>query len=210
MKALEPNIPRELRETDHIHDSLPRQGGSPWQREGRSRSRVAASLFGKGRGPVGLIIALLASCVGCYASEPAIYSLTLTQQLTLDKANIAMTPNMTPNTEITNSQGSTLFSNAWGGISVSKSGLYRVTVFQKVVTSTPNSSCIAILAIGQIIKRYKVVSVNSPVDEVHFTHVLRMNAGEQLQLILRPIVGPIELETGTDSSGFVIEEISSQ
>jgi hypothetical protein len=156
-----------------------------------------------------LLITLLASCLTCYASEPAIYSLTLTKQLTLDNANIAMSAQMTPYSEITTPQGNSVFSTASGGILVSKSGIYRVTVFQRVATSSLNSSCIALLMIGPYIKRYKVVSVNSPEDEIYFTHILRMNSGDQLELILRPVVGPIELETGADSSGFIIEEISS-
>ncbi len=156
------------------------------------------------------LIPLLTTCIACYAQEPAIYSLTLSQQLTLDSKNIDMIPNMTPNLEITTPLGTSIFSSTSEGVMVSKSGLYRVTVFQKTFATTPNSCCIAILAIGEIIKRYKVVSLNSSLDEIHFTHVLRMNAGEKLQLILRPFVGPIQLETGTDSSGFIIEAISNE
>ena len=154
-----------------------------------------------------LLITLLTTCIACYAVEPAIYSLTLSQQLNLDSKNINMIPYMTPNLEITTPLGTSAFSSTNEGIMVSNSGLYRVTVYQKTCTTTPNSCCIAILAIGDVNKRYKVVCLGLPVDEIYFTHILRMNAGETLQLILRPSVGPIQLETGTDSSGFIIEAL---
>lgn len=156
-----------------------------------------------------LLITLLTACIACYASEPAIYSLTLSEQLTLDCKNIDMIPNMTLNEEITTPLGTTIFSTTSEGITVSKSGLYRVIVYQKTFSTTSDSSCIAVLSIGDFEKRYKVVNLGVPVDEINFTHVLRMNAGETLQLILRPSVGPIQLETGTESSGFIIEEIPS-
>jgi len=145
----------------------------------------------------------------CFAAEPAIHCLTLSQPLSLGNKNINMTANMTINPEITTVAGTQLFSYGANGVTVQKSGLYRVSFFQRILGNTSDASCLTLLVIPPvIIKRDLGVTIApSTVTEISFTQILRLQSGQTIDVILRPYSGSLDLLPGAESSGFIIEEI---
>jgi len=144
-------------------------------------------------------------------AEPVIQGLYLYESLTLKDQSIILNERLAPNQDITTQAGMQRFFSNNDGVMINKDGLYRISFYQRVFTRAEKSKCIVFLMVtpGNYYQRYQVVTMEPDSSgEINFTQIVKIKAGEKLQIVLRPVFGEIVLGPNFNSSGLTLEEIN--
>ncbi|MCB1083858.1 MAG: hypothetical protein KDK61_06075, partial [Simkania sp.] len=146
-------------------------------------------------------------------AEPAIQRLTLSRSITLKgDSSVLINGEMLPNSEITTQAGTQTFFPYNDGILVIKSGLYPVSFFQRAFVRGEKTQCLVFLMLspGNYTKRYQVYTFEpNGSGELNFSQILRINNGQKVAVHVRCFSGEVTLGPNFESSGLVIEAISS-
>jgi hypothetical protein len=144
--------------------------------------------------------------------EPAIQGLALSKSIKLvGDSSVLINAHMSPNSEITTQAGMQTFFPYNDGILVKKSGLYRVSFFQRAFARGEKTRCLVFLMLspGNYVKRYQVYNFESDKNgELNFSQIIRIDSGQKVAVHVRCLSGELFLGPNFESSGLVIEAIS--
>jgi len=144
-------------------------------------------------------------------NEPPIQGLFTQEKLVLKGETIILNQYLAPNSEITTESGIDLFFPLNDGIRVKKSGLYRISFFQRVLGGKDGGSFLVNLKSSdtEYVRRSLQHNLNpSEVREIELNQIVRLERGAKIWAELYPISGKTTLLPSGRFSGFTIEAIS--